>query len=178
MRALVYLDATMDLRGSAAIGSANPLPTPQPTDSSASGIQAWYAKVFFGMWNDAFANEFASVASGPNVARRAQLVGVLADARRAAKPFASTRAPILAIVAKKSVETNFPWLDSAHDDAQRRAARQYIDSVVNPWWLAGAAQLRTARPDAKILVIPGHHYIYMSARERVATEILAFLERH
>ena len=173
---VVYLDATMDLAGRDSVLAANPVPRPAPTDSSVEGVRRWYRDYFYGFWTDAIANALRQGGTDENARARPRLLpGLMADATAHPKEYRAVRAPVLAIVAAKTVDANYPWLRGMGDAAQRAAASRYLEGTLNPWYAAGAARLRRERPDARVVTIRGHHYVHVTAQRDVAREITSFV---
>ena len=181
VQALVYLDAADapgDLANRESVLSANPIPRPQPTDSTPAGARRWYAEMFYGFWTTALANSFLSHGTDSAARNRPRLLpGLLADAGNHPSQYARTRAPILAISAVKTIDANYPWLRSTKDTATRARVQGYLDGVLNPWYARGTAQLRRERPDARVVTLRGHHYIFLVEEQHVADELRSFLMR-
>src|SRR5438128_1445760 len=145
--ALVYLDATMDFANRDSVLAANPVPRPAPVDSSAAGSRQWYRDVFYGFWSDALQNDMASYSTDSTVQKRPRLLpALLTDAASHPKEYRFTRAPILAIIAVKTLEANYPWLRTSDDSAARQRAQRYLDRLLNPWYKVGVARLRREPP--------------------------------
>ena len=179
VQALVYLDAADapgDLASRDSILAANPIRRPQPTDSTAAGARRWYAEMFYGFWTTALANSFLSHGTDSTARNRPRLLpALLADAAKHPSQYARTRAPILAINSVKTVDANYPWLRSPKDTEARMRAQRYLDEVLNPWFGRGVAQLQRERPDAHIVTLRGHHYIFLVEEQKVAEELRRFL---
>src|SRR5207249_10568735 len=159
--AVIYLDATMDFASRDGVLAANPISRPAPTDSSAAGMHRWLADVFYGFWSPALENDMQSYSTDSSAQNRPRLLpSLLADAASHPKEYRLTKAPILAVVALKTIDANYPWLRDSHDSAVRQRAQRYLDRVLNPWYRVGAARLQRERPDAHVLFIPGHHFIF------------------
>jgi pimeloyl-ACP methyl ester carboxylesterase len=174
--ALVYLDATMDFAKRDSVLAANPVLRPPPTDSSPTGWHRWYADVFYGFWSNALQNDISSYSTDSSAQNRPRLLpALLMDATSYPKEYRLTKSPILAVIAVKTLDANYPWLRTSHDSAARRQAQLYLDRVLNPWYLAGARRLQLERSDAQVISIPGHHFIFITAQQRVAEAVLQFL---
>ncbi len=173
--ALIYLDATMDFANRDIVLGANPVPRPAPTDSTPAGMRRWLADVFYGFWSPALDNDMTSYSSDSAAQNRSRLLpALLADATSHPKEYRLIKAPVLAIVAVKTVAGNYPWLRNSHDMALRQRAQDYLDHVLNPWYEAGAARLKLECPDASVVRIPGHHFIFIAAKRRVVQAITVF----
>ena len=173
---LVYLDAAGDLAGRDSVLAANPFRRPAPTDSTPEGARRWYRETFFGFWSEGLENSFRSHGTDSLARNRPRLLPqFLADYERNPADYRQVRAPSLIIAAVKTVDANYPWLRGAGHEAERARAQQYLDRVLNPWYAAGAARAQREIPRSRIVSLPGHHYIFVTAQRRVADEILRFL---
>ena len=103
------------------------------------------------------------------------LPALLRDATSHPNEYRLTKAPILVVAALKTLEANYPWLRTTEGSAARQQAQLYLDRVLNPWYMAGARRLQQERVDAEVLSIPGHHFIFITAQQRVAQAVLQFL---
>jgi len=174
--ALVYFDATMDFGNRDSVLAANPVPRPPPTDSSPEGWRRWYRDVFYGFWSNAMQNDIASYSTDSSARNRPRLLpALLRDATSHPNEYRLTKAPILVVAALKTLEANYPWLRTTEGSAARQQAQLYLDRVLNPWYMAGARRLQQERVDAEVLSIPGHHFIFITAQQRVAQAVLQFL---
>lgn len=174
--ALVYLDAAMDFANRDSVLAANPVPRPPPADSSPDGWRRWYREVFYGFWSDALQNDMASYSADSSARHRPQLLpALLLDATLQPKEYRLTKAPVLAVVATKTIDANYPWLRTSNDAAGRQPAQLYLDRVLNPWYMVEARRLQRERPDAELVSIPGHHVIFITAQQRVVQVVSEFL---
>jgi pimeloyl-ACP methyl ester carboxylesterase len=173
---LIYLDAAGDLAGRDSVLAANPVRRPEPTDSTPEGARRWYRETFFGFWSEGLENSFRSHGTDSLARNRPRLLPqFLADYERNPADYRHVRAPALIIAAVKTVDASYPWLRGAGHEAERARAQQYLDRVLNPWYAAGAARAHREIRGSRIVSLPGHHYIFVTAQRRVADEILRFL---
>jgi pimeloyl-ACP methyl ester carboxylesterase len=173
---LVYLDAAGDLVGRDSVLAANPVQRPPPTDSTAEGARRWYREMFFGFWTDAIENSFLYHGTDSSARNRPKLLPLfLADYEAHPADYRRVRAPALIIASRKTVDANYPWLRGAGHDLERARAQQYLDRILNPWYEAGVARAQREIPGARVMTLPGHHYIFVTEQRRVASEILRFL---
>jgi pimeloyl-ACP methyl ester carboxylesterase len=172
---LVYLDSLTDYAGVGRIASRAPVRPPAlPHGASDATERAWHRAFTYGLWNDAVEADWRA---RPDAAtrrhRRELLIDLLDDAVHATEPFAALRCPALALLARESVATQFPWLKP--DDARRAAAEAYLHDVRIPWRRASAERFRREARLGRVAEVPGNHFFFLSAPQRTAAEIRGFL---
>jgi len=173
---LVLLDGVTDYAGRDAVLAANPHPPPPyPLFGTRLEQREWMRRYTPGFWCDALEADLAARPGLAEESRRLEgLASLVHDAIVHPSPFASLRCPVLALVAGESVESQYPWLDPEDRDARRRA-EAYLREVRGPWRRAAIDRFRREAPWARVVEVPGGHYFFLTARDRVADEIRAFL---
>lgn len=173
---LVSLDGVNDYRGRDAVLARNPHPPPPwPLFGTRAEQREWMRRYVPGFWCDALEADLAARPGLAEESRRLEgLFAVVHDAMEHPQPFGAIRCPVLALVAVETVESQFPWLDPGDADARRRA-EAYLRDVREPWRRAEVARFVREAPHGRVVDIPGGHYFYLSARDRVVNEIRAFL---
>jgi pimeloyl-ACP methyl ester carboxylesterase len=173
---LVYLDGIHDYAGRDDMVARNPFPPPpMPVFGAAREKRAWMERYVPGFWCDALEADLAARRGLEEESRRLELLaGLVHDVAAHPAPFADVRCPLLALVAAEDVDTQFPWLDPA-DAASRHRAEEYLRNVRTPWRRTSIERFRWEAPDARVVEVPGGHYFFLSARDRVVDEIRAFL---
>jgi pimeloyl-ACP methyl ester carboxylesterase len=176
---VVYLDAALDYAGWGALQRRNPVRPPPfsragPDPDAAE--RAWLEAHYYGFWSPHLQADWEARPPWDVVERRRTLLADLVDdAVRHPAPYARMRCPSLALVAVDSVETEFVWLDPA-DALNRFRAREYLRSVRGPWRRAALDRYLREAPHPRMAVeIPGHHFLFLTRRDRVAAEMRAFL---
>lgn len=174
VRGIVSLDGITDYAGRDAVVARNPHPPPpQPFFADARLRRAWHRRFVPGFWGAALDADLAARAGPAEESRRMELLaGVVADVLCHPVPYASVRCPLLALVAGEDVHTQFPWLDPAH----RPRAEAYLRDVRAPWRRSAVERLRREAPHARVVEVPGGHFFFLSARDRVVDEVRAFLQ--
>jgi pimeloyl-ACP methyl ester carboxylesterase len=172
---LVYLDATLDFIGRDSVLAANPVPRPAPTDSTPEGARLWYRHVFYGFWSDALEHAMRSRSADAAARNRPSLLSqLLRDLSTHPPEYHDVRAPALIVTAKKTVDANYPWLRGASESASRTTAQRYLDSVLNPWYAAGARRAQRELSRSSVVHLLGHHYIFITSQAQVAEQIVRF----
>jgi pimeloyl-ACP methyl ester carboxylesterase len=173
---LVLLDGVNDYAGRDAVLARNPHPMPPwPLFGTRVEQRDWMRRYVPGFWCDALEADLAARPGLAEESRRLEgLAALIHDAADPPPPFASLRCPLLALVAEESVESQFPWLDPADAEAWRRA-EAYLRDVRGPWRRAALDRLLREAPHARVVEVPGGHYFFLSARDRVVDELRAFL---
>ena len=175
---LVYLDGIYDYAGRGDLVSRNPFPPPpRPYFRSGPENRAWLRRyALAGFWCGALDADLAARRSSREESRRLELLtDLLRDIIDHPHPFAELRCPALALVAGEEVETLFSWLDPA-DTGSRARAEAYLHNVRTPWRRTAIERFRWEARRARVVEISGGHYFFLSARDRVADEIRAFLQ--
>lgn len=175
---VVYLDGIYDYAGRDDLVSRNPFPPPpRPFFGTGAQNRAWLRRfVLAGFWCAALDADLAARPSAAEESHRLErLAGLLGDLIDHPHPFAELRCPALALVAREDVDTLFAWLDP-QDAGSRRRAEAYLNDVRTPWRRTAVERFRRQAPHGRVVEVPGGHYFFLSARDRVAGEIRAFLQ--
>ncbi len=173
---VVYLDGIVDYAGRDPVVVRNPFPPPsRPLLGDAFQQREWLRRYVPGFWCEALEADLAARAPAVEEIRRLELLyPVMAEAAAHPPPFGALCCPALALVAAESVESHFGWLDPA-DAAARRRAEEYLWGIRLPWRRAAVERFRREARQGRVVEVPGGHYFFLSARDRVADEIRAFL---
>lgn len=172
---LVCLDALTDYASLGRIAVKAPVRPPVlPAGASDAVQRAWHRAFAYGLWNEAVEADWrAHPTAAVRRHRRELLADLLDDAVHAPHPFASIACPVLALMARESLETQFPWLASG--DPRRAAAEAYLRDVRTPWRRASAERFRREARHGRVAEVPGNHFFFLSAPARTAAEIRGFL---
>lgn len=174
---LVYLDGIYDYAGRAGMVARNPFPSPpRPVFGKPAENRAWLRRyALAGFWCDALEADLAARRpAGEEAERLERLAELLADIARTPPPFGRVHCPALALVAAEDVDTQFSWLDPG-DATGRRRAESYLRDVRGPWRRVSIERFLREAPAGRVVEIPGGHYFFLSARDRVVRELRAFL---
>lgn len=175
---LVYLDGISDYAGREDMLSRNPFPPPpRPFFGGVAENRAWMRTyVMGGAWSTALDADLAARGSVVEESRRLELLmELMRDLILHPPAFGGVRCPALALVAGEDVDTQFSWLDPA-DAASRQRAEAYLQNVRGPWRRNAIERFRWEVPHGRVVEVPGGHYFFLSARDRVVDEIRAFLQ--
>jgi pimeloyl-ACP methyl ester carboxylesterase len=177
---LVYLDAVYDYDRWGVVQRRNPVRPPPPPVSAREPDEAekeWLRRYFYGFWSPGLEADWAARPAREVSVRRRDLFSELVDdAVRSPAEYTRVRCPALALVAAEAVETVFPWLEP--EDAERAAeARRFLEEVRGPWRRAGIERFRREMRGGSVVEVGGHHYLFVTQRDRVAAEAGAFLAR-
>ena len=170
---LVYLDAAFDANASDSLVARRPIKRPPlgPVPSTAD-VMTWLRRDFFGMWTPSLEAEYRD--RSPAEGERATLFKrVFDEARRGPDQWKGIRAPALAICALATVGSEFPWL-SASDTAIDRA-RRYVDEERRPFQHSECLRFAKTVPNASVLELNGHHYIFEQRQAEVVQAMRKFL---
>ena len=172
---VVYLDSLTDYASIGRIGARNPARPPALRPGAGDAAErAWHRLHVYGTWNDALEADWHARPDRATRHHRHELLAALMDeAARIPEPFARLTVPALALMARESVATQFPWL--APGDPRIAAAETYLREVRGPWRRAAAERFRREAPLARVAEIPGNHFFFLTETARTAAEIRAFL---
>lgn len=172
---MIYLDAAFDLGRSDSVVALRPLQRPALVDvKTQDDVIGWLRNNFFGMWSPALEAEYRG--RSVEEAQRAPLLKpIIADARGSAEEWSRIRVPVLGICALATMSSEFPWLSPR--DLKYAEARAYVDSVRRPFQHSECIRYQRTVPNAQILELPGHHYIFVAQRDAVVAAMRAFLLR-
>jgi pimeloyl-ACP methyl ester carboxylesterase len=174
---LVYLDGILDYAAwprLQRIAPVRPPPVPPPAADGAAE-KDWLRRYHYGGWTPAVEADWRARPAAEVVRlRRALLAQYMDDVVRQVPPYASVRAPALAICAEETVATLYPWLE-ADDPRYARAAAHVADERA-PWRAASAERFLREAPRGRVVSFPAHHFFFLHARARVVEEMRRFLD--
>ena len=155
------------------------LPSPTPTDSdltSFSALQRWDARTFgFRTPETEFRQTWDSTSSGrPTKPRDAP--GSVLFAAIFADPHAYASIPVPALVIFAYPHAQEPWMTASPDSVVQRRATAYF-KVMNALTERQATAVAEGVPGARVVSVPGLHYIFASNEQEVIREMRAFIAR-
>ena len=169
---MVFLDGLPDWTGVEAVVEQDPTTRPAPGDAfrSIETHREWLHRAFYGFWTPALEADFRY--SRPNATANAAL---MKDAFAIVPEYPRIQVPVLAIMARRSVN-GYPWLSEPGADPQeRQRAQAYLDRIYTPWQIAREERFRRETPRGEIRVLDGSHHIHISNHDEVVREIRRFL---
>ncbi len=177
VKALIYIDATLD--GGPAFNrmqAGNPVARPRTAEDFASveSARQWYQRYFYGFWSPAMGADFQQHVRTPPVVLEPIGASLRAQPDRQ-KPYASVRAPALALYQLSTLETRYPWFDSNTPADTVEMAQRYLDEMVVPWQEESVARFGREMPHAVVQRLEGHHFLFITNEAEVLTAIRAFL---
>jgi pimeloyl-ACP methyl ester carboxylesterase len=175
---IVLLDGIYGYAGRDEVVVRNPFPPPpRPFFGTGAQNRAWLRRYAMGgFWCPALDADLDARRGLDEESDRLELLARLVhDIIQHPHPFARLRCPALALVAAEDVASQFPWLDP-HDTPRRERADAYLRDVRTPWRREAVHRFCREAPHGRVVEIPGGHWFFLSARDRVAHEIRAFLQ--
>jgi pimeloyl-ACP methyl ester carboxylesterase len=172
---LIYLDAMMQPDGLERVLAADTIKV-KPTEAdfeSYESARAWFQRCFYGFWSPALETDFRINTTQPAVTD-----SILRDASRnpAWQPeYSRIRAPALVLHTPATLERRRPCVASSTDRARVKRAKAFHDEIFQPFRLAGVERLRREMPQAKIVELQGHHFLFISNQAEVVAAMRAFL---
>lgn len=176
---LVYVDATFDYGGADEKEmDENVLPRPWPEGGVASVAEYrdWARRYFYGTWSSALEADMwagSSASDEENARRSLARAALVADVTANPKEYAQLEAPALALWAEKTMQTHYPWVDPTDSSAVTRA-EEYL-RLRRIWEQNGVDRFRRETRGGRVTAFPAHHWMFVTAEERVLREIRSFL---
>lgn len=178
---LVYLDPVLHHAESASFAGEDPVTPPPPSVAdfaSLDTIRPWLQRQF-GFWSDAQEADLrATLVTMPDGTVRVglphRIAEELAAGMKSFRPdYGQVRSAALAFYA---VVYRHPDLPADADEAFRRAAQEYVDTVWRPSQHAAIKYFTENVANGRIVELAdAHHYLFLDRRDEVAREMRLFL---
>jgi hypothetical protein len=154
---------------------------PGPRERTFTAYRPWLERFFYGFWSNALEADTRATREIPGSEGFRAMRGVTQQqAEFAAHPihYQGLRVPILAIVARRTIRTSYPWLDFASDSSEMSRAQDYLNEVVAPASRRAWDRLRREAPTATIIELDSPHHIFIAQEDSVVRALRAFLSRN
>lgn len=172
--ALVYLDAVVDYAGWMRMRARDPLQTPPP----ANGVEpdrAWLERYSYGFWHEALDADLRAVPEAAGAPSRARIMtDLMEDAAMYPPPYSDVHVPVLALVAAEAAPHVWPWMTSL-PAAEQAKALAFLRDVRTPFKRSVVERFQRNVPQARVVYVPGHHFLHLTARDVVLREMRTFL---
>ena len=172
---LIYLDAMLQPAGLERLIAEDTIKVKATEADFATheSARSWFQRCFFGFWSPALETDFRL-----NTTASTTTDTIFRDAARSPawrQDYSLSRAPALVIYTLATLEQRRPCVAKSPDRERARRAKAFLDRRVRPYQLEGVNLVRRQMPDAKIVELKGHHFLFISNEEQVVTEMREFL---
>jgi pimeloyl-ACP methyl ester carboxylesterase len=172
---LTYLDALLQVAGLERLIAEDTIrvkATESDFETYESG-RAWFERCFFGFWAPALEADFRL-----NATESATTDTIFWDATRNPSWFpkySRIRAPVLILHTYATLERRRPCVATLPDRERVRRAKVYLDERFRPFQRAGIETVKREMPNARIVELNGHHFLFLSNQDEVVKEMRQFL---
>jgi non-heme chloroperoxidase len=172
---LIYLDAILHQTGLERLVSEDTIKVKATEADFATqeSARSWFQRCFFGFWSPALETDFRL-----NTTSIATTDAIFNDAARspAWRPdYSLIRSPALVIHTLATLEHRRPCVARSPDLERVRRATAFLNRRFRPYQLEGVNLVRRQMPDARIVELKGHHFLFISNQDQVVTEMRQFL---
>ena len=159
---VIYLDATKDSTGLAAVRAAAPTTRPAIEELPPSPLPRAHdaqRRLYFAFWSDAQEADVRAARTAPQVF---EMVDLYAPA-----DWRSVRQRQLAICALDTPVVQFPWLQPAQRVTLGSAIAHYVDDLFVPWERAGCERFAREAPNGSLdIIYKSNHYVFLVSPEQ------------
>jgi non-heme chloroperoxidase len=172
---LIYLDAMLQPAGLERLIAEDTIKVKATEADFATheSARSWFQRCFFGFWSPALETDFRL-----NTTASTTTDTIFKDAARSPawrQDYSLIRAPALVIYTLATLEQRRPCVAKSPDRERARRATAFLNRRFRPYQLEGANLVRRQMPDARIVELKGHHFLFISNQEQVVTEMREFL---
>jgi pimeloyl-ACP methyl ester carboxylesterase len=172
---LIYIDALLQTAGLERLIAEDTIKV-KATDADFATFEsgrAWFQRCFFGFWSPALEADFRLNTTSSETTDRILQDAMRSSARR--QDYSKIRVPTLVLYTLATLEQRRPCV--AHSPDRKRAARAeaYLDRKYRPYQQASVDSIRRQMPNAKVVELKGHHFLFISNQDEVVREMRQFL---
>jgi pimeloyl-ACP methyl ester carboxylesterase len=172
---LIYLDALLDPTGLERIIAQDTIRVraAEADLETYEKARAWFERCFYGFWSPALEADFRL-----NNTESSVTDAVIKDAFRNPawrQDYSTIRAPTLVLHAVSSLERRRPCVARLSDPARVKRAEAFMRDVWRPYGRRSVDRLRREMPQARVVELEGHHFLFISNQNQVVKEIREFL---
>jgi non-heme chloroperoxidase len=172
---LIYLDALIQTAGLEQLIAEDTIKV-KATDTDFATHEAargWFQRCFFGMWSPALETDFRL-----NTTSSETTDTIFRDAARSPawrQDYSTIRAPVLVLHTLATLEQRGPCLARSPDRERVRRAEAFLDQKFRPYKQASLDLFRRQAPNARVIELKGHHFLFISNADEVVREMRRFL---
>ena len=135
--------------------------------------RSWFQRCFFGFWSPALEADFRL-----NTTASTTTDIVFQDAARSSawrQDYSEIPAPALVLYALATLEQRRPCVAKSPDRERARRATAFLNRRFRPYQLEAVNLVRQRMPNAEIVEVKGHHFLFISNQDQVVAEMRQFL---
>jgi non-heme chloroperoxidase len=172
---LIYLDAMLQPAGLEAVIAEDTIKVKATEADFATyeSARAWFQRCFFGFWSPALEADFRL-----NTTSSTTTDIIFRDAARSPgwRPdYSRIRVPVLVLYTLATLEQRRPCVAGSPDRDRVRRAKAFLDRRFRPFQSEGVDLVRRQLPNARIIEMKGHHFLFISNQDEVVSEMRRFL---
>lgn len=172
---LIYLDAMLQPAGLERLIAEDSIKVKATERDFATyeSARAWFQHCFFGFWSPALEADFRL-----NTTSSTTTDTIFRDAARSPawrQDYSGIRAPALVLYTLATLEQRRPCVAKSADRERVRRAEAYLERRFRPYQLEGVELVRRQLPDARVVELKGHHFLFISNQDEVVREMRQFL---
>jgi pimeloyl-ACP methyl ester carboxylesterase len=172
---LIYMDAMLQPAGMEQLIAGDTIKV-KATDADFAtyeSARAWFQRCFYGFWSLALEADFR-INTTPSTTTDV----IFREATRSPdwqQDYSRIRAPVLVLYTLSTLQQRRPCVAASPDRERARRAERYLEQKLRPHQEAGVARLQRQLPDARIVRLNGHHFLFISNADEVVREMRKFL---
>jgi pimeloyl-ACP methyl ester carboxylesterase len=172
---LIYLDAMLQPAGLEPLIAEDTIKVKATEADFATyeSARAWFQRCFYGFWSPALEADFR-INTTPSTTTDI----IFKDAARNPawrQDNSRIHAPALVLYTLATLEQRRPCVAKSPDRDRARRAKAFLDRKYRPHQQAGVELVRRQMPDARIVELKGHHFLFISNQDDVVREMRQFL---
>jgi pimeloyl-ACP methyl ester carboxylesterase len=172
---LIYLDAMLQPDELEALIAEDSIKVKATAADFATyeSARAWFQRCFFGFWSPALETDFRL-----NTTPSTTTDIIFKDAARSPawrQDYSRIQAPTLVLYTLATLKQRRPCVAESPDRERARRAQAFLDRKYRPYQLESVDRLRQQMPNAKVVELKGHHFLFISNQDEVVREMRRFL---
>jgi pimeloyl-ACP methyl ester carboxylesterase len=172
---LIYLDAMLQPAGLGRLIAEDTIKVKATSADFASyeSARTWFQRCFYGFWSPALETDFRINTTPITVTDTIFSEAVRSPAWR--QDYSKIRAPALVLYTLATLEQRRPCVARSADRERARRAKAFVDRRFRPFQLAGVDRVRREMPNARVVELKGHHFLFISNQDEVVSDMRQFL---
>lgn len=174
---LIYLDAMLQTAGLEQViaGDTIKLKATEADFATYESARGWFQRCFYGFWSPVLETDFRINTTSSTTTDAIFREAVRNPAWR--QDYSRIRAPVLLLYTQSTLKQRRPCVAALSDSERVRRAETYLEKKLRPHQQAGVDLVRRQQPNARIVELKGHHFLFISNQDEVVKEMRGFLGR-
>ena len=172
---LIYLDATLQPAGMERLIAEDTIKV-KATEADFATYEsgrAWFQRCFYGFWSPALEADFRLNTTSSTTTDTIFRDAVRSPAWR--QDYSKVDARTLVLYTLPTLEQRRPCVAASPDRDRAGRAKAFIDQRLRPHQLAAVDLVRRQMPNARVVELKGHHFLFISNQDEVVREMRQFL---